>query len=72
MIFEQLPIGQYQIEVKGTDFYLPTDKVLNIVNEEDKNEIMIFVGVKPRIDTDIEFSFVRETGDKSFLKIDPA
>jgi hypothetical protein len=58
--------------VKGTDYYLPTDKVLNIVNEEDKNEITIFVGIKPRIDTDIEFSFVKETGDKSFLKLDPS
>ncbi len=58
--------------MKGTDYYLPTDKVLNIVNEEDKNEITIFVGIKPRIDTDIEFSFVKETGDKSFLKLDPS
>ena len=58
--------------MKGTDYYLPTDKVLNIVNEEDKNEITIFVGIKPRIDTDIEFSFVEETGDKSFLKLDPS
>ena len=66
VIFEQLPIGQYHLEVKGTDFYLQTEKVLNIVNEEDKNEMVIFVGVKPRIDTDIEFSFVKESGDKSF------
>ena len=58
--------------MKGTDYYLPTDKVLNIVNEEDKNEITIFVGIMPRIDTDIEFSFVKETGDKSFLKLDPS
>ena len=46
--------------------------MLNIVNEEDKNEITIFVGIKPRIDTDIEFSFVKETGDKSFQKLDPS
>lgn len=66
VVFDQLPVGQYHIEVKGTDFYLPTEKMLSVVNEEEKNELVIFVGVKPRIDTDIEFSFVKETGDKSF------
>jgi cobyric acid synthase len=72
VVFDQLPVGQYHIEVKGTDFYLPTEKMLSVVNEEEKNELVIFVGVKPRIDTDIEFSFVKETGDKSFQKLDPA
>jgi hypothetical protein len=71
VVFEHLPIGQYHLEVKGTDFFLPSEKILNIVNEEEKNEIVVFVGVKPRIDTDIEFAFVRETHDKSFAKIDP-
>lgn len=33
---------------------------MNLTNEEDKDEITIFVGVKPRIDTDIEFSFLYE------------
>lgn len=69
--FDQLPIGQYHLEVKGTDFYLPTQKELTIVNEEEKNEIVIFVGVKPRIDTDIEFQFVKSTGDNTFANLDP-
>jgi hypothetical protein len=52
---------------------MTTEKVLNIVNEEDKDEIVIFVGVKPRIDTDIEFSFVHESlgGNKSYVKLEP-
>jgi hypothetical protein len=33
------------------------------VNEEDKDEITIFVGVKPRIDTDTEFTFFTENFD---------
>jgi hypothetical protein len=36
---------------------------VNIVNEEDKDEITVFVGVKPRIDTDIEFTFLTENYD---------
>lgn len=53
---------------------MPTEKVINIVNEEDKNEITIYVGVKPRIDTDIEFSFVHESpsGNKSYNQLDPS
>lgn len=46
--------------------------MLNIVNEEDKNEMVIFVGVKPRIDTDIEFAFVKEGHDKTFQRLDPS
>ena len=41
--------------MKGSDFYQATNKQINITNEEDKDEIVIFVGMKPRIDTDIEF-----------------
>lgn len=33
------------------------------MNEEDKDEITIFVGVKPRIDTDTEFTFFNENFD---------
>ena len=32
-------------------------KIQNIINEENKDEVIIFVGVRPRIDNDIEFSF---------------
>lgn len=55
-----MPIGYYCIEVKGTDIYQSSYKEINITNEEDKNDITIYVGVKPRIDTDIEFTFTNE------------
>lgn len=58
---QHLPIGYYCIEVKGTDIYQSSYKEINITNEEDKDEIIVFIGVKPRIDTDIEFTFLYES-----------
>lgn len=55
-----MPIGFYSIEVKGNDYYQSSYKEINITNEEDKDEMVVFVGVKPRIDTDIEFNFEYE------------
>ncbi len=52
-----MPIGYYHIEVDGTEEYLPASKTINLVNEEDKDEIVIFVGIKPRIDTNSHFLF---------------
>jgi len=60
VVLHQMPIGYYCIEVKGTDIYQSSYKEINITNEEDKNDITIYVGVKPRIDTDIEFTFANE------------
>ena len=43
------------MEVKGNALYQSASQVINIVNLEDKNELVFFVGLKPRIDNDIEF-----------------
>ena len=59
-----MPVGLYQIEVLGNDQYQPMQKTVNIVNEEDKDEIIVFVGLKPRIDTSIEFMFF--TGEPNY------
>jgi hypothetical protein len=61
IVMQNLPIGLYNIEVKGNAFFQSSQKSVNIVNEEDKDEIVIFVGLKPRIDTDIEFAFVHDS-----------
>jgi hypothetical protein len=53
-----VPIGLYHIDVEGNEEYQPSMKTINIVNEEDKDELVIFVGVRPRIDTSIEFQFL--------------
>ena len=39
-------------------------KSVNIVNEEEKDEIIIYVGLKPRIDASIEFTFFHKSNDK--------
>lgn len=52
-----MPIGLYYIDVEGNEEYQPSQKTINLVNEEDKDEITIFVGIKPRIDTNTLFSF---------------
>ena len=48
---------------------MPVSKVINITNEEDKYEITVFVGVKPRIDTDIEFTFMFESSSGQHDKL---
>ncbi len=58
-----LPVGLYNIEVEGNALYKGTQKVLNIVNDEEKQEVVVFVGMKPRIDSDIEFKFLFDDYD---------
>jgi hypothetical protein len=43
--------------IEGNSEFLPSSKVINLINEDDEDQITIFVGVKPRIDTDVEFEF---------------
>ena len=31
-----------------------------MINDEDENVVTIFVGIKPRLDNDFEFKFIRE------------
>lgn len=49
--------------------------MINITNEEDREEIVVFVGIKPRIDTDTEFEFLFESidskGNKSHERLRP-
>jgi hypothetical protein len=59
-----VPVGFYTVEVQGNSFYQSASKVVNLVNEEDKDEIVIYVGIRPRIDADIEFMFFQELNDK--------
>jgi len=55
-----LAIGQYTIEVSGNSHYMSSQKQVLLLNEENKETITVFVGVKPRIDTDAEFFFYQE------------
>ena len=60
VLFQNVAIGKYAIEIEGTDEYLPTSKQINLINDEEQDQITIFVGIKPRIDSDYEFRFVNE------------
>lgn len=53
-------MGKYTIEIEGNTEYLPTTKVVNLINEEDEEIVTVFIGVKPRIEADFEFSFLKE------------
>jgi hypothetical protein len=55
-----VPIGKYIIEVEGNQEYLPTSKLINLINDEDENMVTVFVGIKPKIETDFEFLFTKE------------
>lgn len=59
-----MPVGFYTVEVQGNSIYQSASKVVNLANEEDKDEIVIYVGIRPRIDADIEFMFFQELNDK--------
>ena len=55
-----MPIGKYTIEIEGNHEYLPTSKIISLINDDDEDFITIFVGIKPRLDNDFEFKFTRE------------
>ena len=52
-----MPIGQYEIEVIGNAEFQSATKVINLINEEDRDVVQVFVGLRRRQDTDIEFLF---------------
>ena len=62
--FLNMPIGYYQIQVEGNDEFQPSHKAINIVNEEEKDEVVVYVGIKPRIDVSTEFTFVTLINDQ--------
>lgn len=70
VMYTDVPVGLYTVDVKGTDEYQPTVKRINIINEEEKDQIVIFVGIRPRIDTDIEFKFINSKNKANCDKID--
>lgn len=61
IVFNNIPIGQYEIEVKGNEEFNGMLKSYNIVNEEDKDEIIIYAGIFPKLDLDTKFNFVQQT-----------
>lgn len=66
-----MPIGQYVIEVTGNAEFQSATKVVNLINEEEKDVIEVFVGLRRRVDADIEFVFQDASQDLvDYRKID--
>jgi hypothetical protein len=57
VLYKNIPVGKYIIEVEGNQDFQQSVKVVNILNEEDNDLVRIYVGVKQRIDVDVEFIF---------------
>lgn len=55
---KDLPIGLYTVEVSGNDEFTSSTREINILNDEDKDELIIYVGMKPRNDSNIQFALV--------------
>jgi hypothetical protein len=56
-VYKNIPVGKYVVEVEGNHDFQQSVKVVNILNEEDNDVVRIYVGVRLRIDTDVEFMF---------------
>ena len=66
---QQVPIGLYTIEVAGNDEFQPSRREINIINDEDKDELFVFIGMKPRLDSTIEFLILSQNETKHTERI---
>jgi hypothetical protein len=65
VMLKDTPIGLYRVEVTGNDEYQPAKREVNIVNDEDKDEIIIYIAMKPRAESSIEFKLVSNAHNSS-------
>jgi len=72
VFFNQVPLGFYIIEVQGSHHFLSSSRDINIVNDEDKDEVTIFVALKPRTDSKIEFAISSKQASGQHSRMDPS
>lgn len=53
--YSQIPVGLYTVEVTGNDEFMASRREVNIVNDEDKDEVIVYIGMKAKSETCIEF-----------------
>lgn len=53
VVFTNIPIGRYEIEVVGNDFYQSQIKQIEVLKEDDTDQMKFFVGLRQRIDTNV-------------------
>ena len=56
-VVKNVPVCKYVIEVSGNTVYEPSTKSVNIINEEDNLEIIVYIGLSLRVDSNVEFCF---------------
>lgn len=66
---QHVPIGFYTIEVSGNEEFQPSRREINIINDEDKDELFVFIGMKPRIESTIEFVLLSQNETKHCDKL---
>lgn len=66
---QSVPIGFYTIEVAGNEEFQPSRREVNIINDEDKDELFVFIGMKPRVDSTIEFVLLSQNETKHTEKL---
>jgi hypothetical protein len=53
-----VPVGLYTVEVAGSSEFQPSTRDVNIVNDEDKDEIVVYIAMKPKVSSSIEFNIL--------------
>ncbi len=56
-LFTNVQIGQYTIEIQDNEEFNGFQKSYNLLNEEDKDQVIIYVGIYPKLDLSTHFSF---------------
>jgi hypothetical protein len=62
-----MPIGYYIIEFAGNELFMPSSKQINILNENNDNQVKIYLGLRERIDTAVTFMFLKTKNGKECL-----
>lgn len=72
--FTHVPIGVYSIEVQGNEKFKTCTRSINVVNDEDKDEVVIFVCMKPQSSSNVTFNVYSQssTGQKAKIRPDTA
>lgn len=53
-----MPIGLYTVEVQGNGQFQPARREVNLVNDEEKDELVIYVGMKLKMSTVVEMQII--------------
>jgi hypothetical protein len=67
--FLNVPIGVYSIEVQGNENFQTCNRSINVVNDEDKDEVVIYVCLKPQSSSNVTFNVYSQSTTGQRVKI---